>query len=126
MSDFAVIAIMLAVFIAGATCVGVLSRPLYKRCDDILTGSVNGSPVSTKSRWLFLFHDYLALSFGITMILGVVGVGFVVASQIVGDGARIVAYSCAVVSGGFSVFNLMLGINWMVHFASVLRQAEAD
>ena len=32
-----------------------------------------------------------------------------------------VAYSCAVVAGGFSVFNLMLGINWMVHFASVLR-----
>jgi hypothetical protein len=127
MSDSTLIFLILALFLAASITVGVLARLMYKRCDDILSGVVNGAPVSLKSRWLFFLHDYVALSFGITMVLGVTAVGFVSASEFVDDSnARALTYLCAGISGGFFFFNLLLGLIWMRHFTSVLRQAEAD
>jgi hypothetical protein len=126
MSDFAAIATMLAIFLLGAITVSALGRLMYKRSDDLLSGIVNGVPMQLRTRWYFLIHDYLALSFGVTVVLGVSTIGFIAASEIVGESARVVAWVCALGSGGFFVFNLMFGINWMMHFVSILRQAEAD
>ena len=127
MSDLTTIILMLAVFVfASLTSTFFLGR-MYKRCDAILTGMVNGVPVSLRSRRLYLWHDYLGVSFGLTFVLGVMAVGFVSAGEAVGDSsAKNLAYLCAGVAAWGFLFNLVLGFLWVAHFVSVLRQAEAD
>ena len=68
MSDITAISILLAVFALGTISVSSLLRHMYKRSDDLLSGSVNGEPVQSKTRWLFLIYDYLPLSFGVTLV----------------------------------------------------------
>jgi hypothetical protein len=69
----------------------------------------------------------LGVSFGLTFTLGVMAVGFIAASETMGDSsARNVAYLWAGVAVWGFLFNLVLGFLWVVHFVSVLRQAEAD
>jgi hypothetical protein len=127
MSDITAIVLILALFLLAFVTAAFLLRHMYKRCDDILSGVVNGIPVSVRSRWLFFLHDYVALSFAVTIIAGVTGVGFVTAAEALGDSnAAVFAQVCAVPAAGFFVFNLLLGLIWMRHFATILRQAEAD
>jgi len=127
MSDLTTIILMLAVFVfASLAAIFFLGR-MHKRCDNILTGVVDGVPVSLRSRWLYLWHDYLGVSFALTFLLGVMAAGFVSVSEAVGDSsARNLAYLCAAVSGWGFVFNLVLGFLWVANLVSVLRQAEAD
>jgi len=127
MSDFYAVILLLAIFFAGLATAGYLSRTMYKRCDDALSGMVNGVRIPLESRWRFVVHDYVGHSMGVTMIAGVGAEGLYVAGQALGESpAAIVAYVCALVSAAFFFFNLLLGIIWMRHFVSVLRQAEAD
>jgi len=128
MSDLSAIALMLGLFIFSLMTAAFLLRLMYSRCDDILSGVVNGIPVSLRSRWLFFLHDYIGVSFGVTMLAGVMAIGFLAAGDVVGDSTSVrgLAHVCAVVGAGFCVFNLLLGVIWMRHFASILRQAEAD
>jgi len=127
MSDFTAIVLLLALFLSGFFVCGFLSRTMYKRCDDILSGVVNGVSVSLRSRWLFVLHDYMGHVVGLSLVAGVMGIGMVAASEALGDSnAAVVAQVCAVPAFGFFFFALLLGIIWMRHFVALLRKAEAD
>ena len=125
MSDFTAVILALAIFFAGLAIAGYLARTMYKRCDDALSGVVNGVPVPLESRWRFVIQDYVGHSMGVTMIAGVGAEGLYVAGQALGDSnAAIVAYVCALVSAAFFLFNLLLGAIWIRHFVSVLSQSR--
>jgi hypothetical protein len=126
MSDFTAVILLLAIFIAALAAGALLARNMYGRCDDALTGIVNGVPIPLESRWRFFVHDYVGHSFGITMLGWVAADGFYVAGRALGESpAAIVAYLCALTGAGFGLFNFVLGVIWMRHFTAVLRQAEA-
>lgn len=127
MSEVAVIALVLGLFLLALTTGAFLLRVMYKRCDDVLSGVVNGVPVSLSSRWLFFIQDYVGVSSGVTMIGGVMAFGFfAMADAVSGSGAQALAYVCALLGAGYFFFNLLLGAIWMRHFVLVLRQAESD
>jgi type IV secretory pathway TrbD component len=127
MSDLTAIVLMLAAFGLATASVPFYLARMYKRSDDIVTGIVDGVPISRKYRWLLLFNDYLGVSFGLTFIMCIWVVGFLAASEAASDpNVRTVAYFCAGMAGWAATFNLLLGTSWVVHFVSVLRKAKAD
>ena len=126
MSDLATIALILGLFLLALVVGAFLCRVMYKRCDDILSGVVNGVPIPITSRWLFFIQDYVGVSSGVTMVGGVSAFGFVAMAEAASaSNARTLAYVCAFIGAGYFFFNLLLGAIWMKHFASVLRKAES-
>ena len=126
MSELAMIALILGLFLLALATGAFLLRVMYKRCDDILSGVVNGVPISLTSRWLFFIQDYVSVSSGVTMVGGVMAFGFVALAEAVSDSnAQALAYVCALIGAGHFFFNLLLGAIWMRHFASVLREARS-
>lgn len=127
MSELATIALILGLFLLALAVGTFLCRVMYKRCDDILSGVVNGVPIPMTSRWLFFIQDYVGVSSGVTIVGGVSAFGFVAMAEAASDSsAQSLAYVCAFIAAGYFFFNLLLGAIWMRHFASVLREAEAD
>jgi predicted permease len=125
MSELAMIALVLGLFLLALAVGAFLCRVMYKRCDDILSGVVNGVPISLTSRWLFFIQDYVGVSSGVTMVGGVMAFGFVAMADAASDSnAQALAYVCAFIGAGYFFFNLLLGAIWMRHFTSVLREAK--
>jgi len=127
MSDLTTILLMLATFGLGTASVPFWLARMYERSDNIVTGVVDGVPISRKYRWLLLFNDYLGVSFGLTFVMCIWVIGFLSASEAASDpNVRRVAYFCAGMAGWGAAFNLLLGASWTVHFVSVLRKARED
>ena len=127
MSELAPIALILALFIAGTFVTYYATRWVHIRSDAITTGIVRGVPISTKERWMKLFHDWLPMAFGISMVNLILAVGFLeIAGRSTDDGAKLIAWLAAAASGFSCVFWLILGISYFANCVSILRQAEAD
>ena len=127
MSDLAAILVMVSMVGWTSICVAVMLKRLHQRCDDVMSGVVNGTLALPRYRWLILFYDYVGIGFSVTLVFGVMAAGFFSASEFVdSQTAKNVAYLC----GGAAVWaafchTLNVG-GWIVHLVSVLRQAEAD
>ena len=127
MSDLAAIFVMLAMI--GLTSIGsaVAVNRLHQRCDDIMSGVVNGASASPKYRWLILFYDYVGIGFSVTLLFAIMAAGFFSASEFVdSQTARNVAYLCGGAAAWAAFFHTLNVGGWIVHLVSVLRQAEAD
>ena len=96
MSELATIALILGLFLLALAVGTFLCRVMYKRCDDILSGVVNGVPIPMTSRWLFFIQDYVGVSSGVTIVGGVSAFGFVAMAEAASDSsAQSLAYVCA-------------------------------
>ncbi len=127
MSDLIAIQMMLATLGFMTLVVTWLVKRVHQRCDDIATGLVNGIPVSTKYRWLLLFQDYVASAFGITVLLFILALGFLATAEVAPNPiVTKVAYFCAAGAAWTFIGVLVFAVSWVIHLASVLRQAKQD
>lgn len=125
MSNLTAILLILVTFALSSISLSFFLARGYERSDKIVTGVVNGVALPLKHRWLILVHDYLGLLSGGVFMLGVLAVGFFNAGAAASDhNVRGLAYLCAAMAGFGAVFHIILGASWIVHFVSVLRQAE--
>jgi hypothetical protein len=114
-----ILAVITAVFL-GAIWV---STVINDRGDEILSGVVKGIPVSTKTRWLMLFTQFLTFYLFLVGFLVVTGLGILeLARGVEEPGVRIVGYMCASLCASGAVLWILLGTSWFTHHLSVLRQ----
>jgi hypothetical protein len=104
-----------------------LSVHANKYGNQILTGVVEGIPVSTDYRWIILYWHWFGFAFGAVScaFLGVI-VNLTIARHAPHQDVETVAYAVAFLSG-------MACIGWLssifvefVHYRSVIKQGEAD
>ncbi|NNE20404.1 MAG: hypothetical protein HKN10_18210 [Myxococcales bacterium] len=127
MSETTTIALLLAVFALTAGTVPQFSKRLWERRDHIVTGIVDGVPISMSYRRMLFFHDYLSIWLSLDVVLLTVGVAFVFAAGTVeGDAARQTAYLCATAGLGGGAFVTILFPIWTSYIFSVLRRGEGD
>jgi hypothetical protein len=127
MSETTTIAMLLAVFSLTAGTVPPFSKRLWERRDHIVTGVIDGIPISMSYRRMLFFHDYVAVWLSLDVVLLTAGVAFVFAAGTVeGDAARQTAYLFGSVALGGGAFNTILFPIWTSYIFSVLRQAEAS
>jgi hypothetical protein len=127
MSDLNAIGMILALMLAGTFVTFYATKWIHVRSDAITTGIVRGVPISTKERWMKLFHDWLPMAFGIAIVDLILAVGFLeIAKGFTDEGIRLVAWLSAAAAGFSSVFWFILGVSYFANCVSILRQAEAD
>lgn len=98
-----------------------------KRENEIVTGSIGAVPTSTSYRWFSLYTSWTSpavVQFGFTLLLLVVYI--VIADNVTGDGAKLVAYSVVFFSCVGILGSLHMSVLGYLRLASILRQAEAD
>jgi hypothetical protein len=126
MSDIIAIQIILASLALMTVAVTWMVRRIHQRCDDIATGLVNGTLMSTRYRWLLLFQDYVANAFGAAVLLFVFTLGFLATAEIATNPiVSKVAYFSAAGAGWSFLGVLIFAASWVLYLASILRQAEA-
>ena len=125
MSDLIAVHVMLASLGFMTFVVAWLLRMVHRRCDDIATGLVNGTVMSTRYRWLLLFQDYIANAFGAAGLLFIFALGFLATAQLATSPtvARM-AYFCAAGAGWGFIGILIFAASWVVYLTSTLRQTK--
>jgi len=127
MSDLIAIHVVLASLGFMTFVATWLIKMVHQRCDDIATGLVNGTLVSTRYRWLLLFQDYVASAFGAAVLLFIFALGFLATAEMATNPTVTnVAYFCAAGAGWSFVGVLIFAGSWVLHLASVLRKASTD
>jgi len=127
MSDSIGIALIIASFFPGVLVILWCSKLQYDVGNEIVTGVIRGSPVSTKHRWLMLYQTWIGY------VICIVACGVVVATvnawiaaNVTEADAETIAYMVAFLGAFAAIAWSLAGISKFVHFRSVLRQAEAD
>jgi hypothetical protein len=125
MSNLTAILLMQATFGLMMLCLVLLFVIAHRRMDEIVTGIVNGVPISKKYRSLLPFYDYLGyVALGmillITFATGFHEVADVAADPSVGTLANFCAVVCAVIAVGIIVLSTVM----FFHMLSVVRQAK--
>jgi hypothetical protein len=127
MSNLNAIGLILATLIAGSFFLIYASNTINKRADMIVVGVVEGVPVSTKHRYLMLYHVYLSQVGGVIAISIVIAVGCLrIADSVTNSDVTMLAYLVAGL-GAFAAVNwLFLGTSYFIHCAQVLRDDRRD
>jgi hypothetical protein len=127
MSDFTAILLMMATFGLMMICVVLLFVIAHRRMDEIVTGVVNGVPISMRYRSLLPFYDYLGyVALGLVLLM-IFATGFHQAADVAANpSVGVLANFCAVVCAVIAVSIVILATVMFLHMLSVVRQAEAD
>ncbi len=89
-------------------------------------GAIQGIPISTKSRWLFLYQAWAMYALAITASSGAIGFAVLRIGQRATEAdARSVAYLYAFILFMCSFGNLLTSISAFVAHYAAIRQAEA-
>ncbi len=116
---------LLATYGLLIACTMYCFRLAFLRMDEIVTGVVNGLPVSVKHRWNMLFLGFNAYANGAAIIHAVFGLGYFQVASIVGDSA---VGTIALVCGGACVWGaaaiVFPAIYLNVYLVSVLRSTS--
>jgi hypothetical protein len=125
MSNLNAIGLILAILIAGTFVTFYATKWIHIRSDAITTGIVRGISISTKERWMKLFHDWLPMAFGISLFDLILAVGFIeIAENLTDQGVILVAWLSGAAAGFSCVFWLILGISYFVNLVLILREAK--
>jgi len=104
-----------------------VNKTINDRGDQILSGVVEGLPVSAKTRWLMLFTQWLPYTAFFIVFLLVVGIGFIeVGHGVEHPRVRLVAYMCATMCVGGATFWGVLGSFLFTNMLSVVREADRE
>jgi hypothetical protein len=127
MSEFTAVMFILATYGLLILCTTFLYIQALRRKDQIVTGIVDGVPVSMKHRWIMLFFEFIGYGNIVVILHGVFAIGYFRAASIVSDsvvgGVAFLCGAAAVFGAGATFFPAVVLAFYLV---SVLRQAEAD
>ena len=120
----------IVVAILGSFALMVLSMAYlfvqaHIRKDQIVTGVINGMPVSAKHRWIMLFFDFLGYANACVVLLGVFAYGYFRVASALGDSLTgDVALLCGV-AAAFGVGAVLFPVIILVFYmASVIRSED--
>lgn len=121
------IALILGVFLVSGFLYFYLSVHANKYGNQILTGVVQGVPVSTDYRWVILYWHWPGFAFGaaVSAFLGAM-LSLSIARHAPHQDVKAVAYTFAFVSGIAFIGWLSSAFVEFRHYRSVVRQAEGD
>ncbi|MEM7134985.1 MAG: hypothetical protein AAF500_00320 [Myxococcota bacterium] len=126
MSDPTTILTILATFALMIVSMTYLFVQAHVRKDQIVTGIINGRPVSTKHRWIMLFFDFLGYANACVILLGVFAYGYFRAASAFGDSlAGDLALLCGVTAAfgvGAVFFPVIILVSYMV---SAIRSSDS-
>ncbi len=101
-----------------------VSEVINDRNDEIVTGVINGTPISMKYRRLMLFTKWLPYATFLVVFLIVASLGVLeLARGADDDRIRIVGYACTMLMLGGAAFWSILGVFVFAHMWSVLRDS---
>ena len=127
MSNLNAIGLISAFLTAGVAVATYVMARILDGSDTVVTGVRRGVTVSTRYRWIVLFHNTLPFLAFLALYLFVGALCFVEMSRNVSEGnVQMLAQLCAALAGFASFSVAAQGVLWMSHLLSVLRQAEAD
>jgi len=125
MSDFTEVAILIALFVAGAFVYVLMDRLIQGHYDAIETGVIRGVSMSIRYRRLLLTTRLVPAIFVLVFILSFIAIGYMLLAKSIDDeDVRLFAY--------LGVFLTSIGaFGWLVvasfvciHLASRIREAE--
>jgi len=127
MSSSTAIGLIIANFLPGIFVYFYITKLANDSGAMIVTGVVDGTPVSMKYRWVMLHQTYSGY------VLGAVAGGFMaalvnlrIADHVIDVDIKRLAYVAVVMTGTASFAWVVYGISEFILFRSVLREAESD
>ena len=127
MSNLTSILLMLATFGFMLLVLALFFTRAHERMDEIVTGVVNGVPVSTRYRWLLLLYDYLGYALACVVLLSVFGIGFFSAADGLTDPRlETLAYFCGSASAWGAVGVVVFVAAWVFYMVSLLRREKRN
>jgi hypothetical protein len=125
MSNFTAILLTLATLGLMVLCLGVFYTRAHLRMDEIVTGVVNGVPISTKYRWLMLLNDFLGYAITCVLLLSIFGFGYLRAAGVVGNpSVESVAFFCGTACAWGAVTVGVFSASLVFYMVSVLRETK--
>ena len=125
MSNLTALALIMAILVVAQLSIFWCARKLQERADGIATGVIGGVPVSTEHRGVVLFNQWMPMQFFLAIYTFLISIGMVlVAQNISSESIRLFAYVCAAQAGISAVGLMVLGGQFFVYLASVLRDTE--
>jgi hypothetical protein len=125
MSDFTTILLTLAIFGLMIICMVPLMKSGHQRMDQIVTGIVDGVPVSKKYRWLMLFYGFWADVLVGMILVTIFGTGFHKAADVAANpGVEALANFCAISCGALIASFLVLCLALTYYMGSVVRETK--
>ena len=126
MSNLNAIGLIMALFTAGFAVVTYVMARNLEGADTVVTGVRRGVPLSTRYRWLMIWHNVLGFLAFLALYLFISALGFMeIARNVSDENVKLLAYLCAGLSGFGSFSIVAQGTLWISHLVSVLRQAES-
>ena len=127
MTEFTTIILIMAFTFADLYIYILLERLRKERENEIVTGVVQGVPVSNQHRRMLLYFSWavpVVMQIGIRLIS--IAVYWSIAQSVSAERPRFIALAFGFMGavGGFTY--LAFTPLWLTYFRSVLRQAEAD
>ena len=124
MSDLAALLSILVTVIVTFFGSYWVNSVINDRGDEILSGVVKGIPVSTRTRWLMLYTQWLPYTAFFIVFLSVIGLGFLeVGREIEHPRIKLVGYMCATMCAGGAAFWGILGSFLFANMFSAIREA---
>ena len=127
MSTSTALALIIGNFLPGIFIYFYISKLANDSGAMIVTGVIDGTPVSTKYRWIMLHQTYSGY------VLGAVAGGFFlvlanlrIADHVADVDMRRLAYVAAVICGTAALAWMVYGVSEFILFRSILREAESD
>ena len=127
MSSSTAIGLIIANFLPGIFVYFYITKLANDSGAMIVTGVVDGTPVSMKYRWVMLHQTYSGY------VLGAVAGGFMaalvnlrIADHVIDVDIKRLAYVAVVMTGTASFAWVVYGISEFILFRSLLREAESD
>ncbi len=127
MSSTAALGLVVASFFAGYSCYIWTSKWSHEMAKDIATGTMNGVPISVRSRWTALYQRWIylvAAAVGCTVVTS--AVNFSIADLAEDGSPKRVALLLAYMSALVATSLLLAGVAEFFHLRTILRQAERD
>jgi hypothetical protein len=91
----------------------------------IATGVIGGNPISTKQRWLMLYSMWMSYEIGgVSMGIFLAIAQALIARNVDDENVKLLAYLAAMIAAVASIMWLLQDALMLLHYRSVLRQAE--
>jgi hypothetical protein len=127
MSEVMAIAALLVSYGLGTLCIILCFQKALRHKDQIVTGFIDGIPVSPKHRWRTLFFDFMAYANTCMLLSAVFAFAYFRAASILGDSVvGDVALLMGVAATFAAVGILLTVVALVVYLVSTLREAEGD
>jgi len=114
---------ILAVTLTGYFSCMWVTKMITGRGNDIVTGIINGVPVSRRERWLMLITDWLSWVALQVSLLIILGLGILEIARGAGEPrVALIGYMCCIMCGFGAVFWTILGGVLFTNMMRIIRE----